>query len=396
MWLQQTDYVLPGIGERIEINRFYNSIIQKSGYFGFGWSTKYDESLEFYDSNLIRFNMSDGRAVYFVRQNSSNYFAPVTPQSYLRVDKNADNTYDVTFKDGRIHRFNSTGRLLWQKDRNGNQTTLNYNGSGVLTGVTEPSGRTLTINVGTNGLVETISDSLGTIATYTYETGTAKLIEVTYQDGSKYKFEYETKTVNSVQKIFLKTVKDALNNVLETHEYDSQGRAVISEKQGGAEKYTFEYLNNNAGYIPDYYTSVKHKKNPSDTTFIETKYHYQKVGNLFSTAQGRHLITKIEGNCNCGGGTESTEFEYDYNSNVKKMTNALGQVTNYTYDHNGNVLTSQDIYGTVTHTYNNFGQILTSQDRMGGVWTVTYDTNGNTKTIKDPLNKNDARISGGE
>src|SRR5262249_54458400 len=39
MWLRQTDYSLPGIGENIEINRFYNSIIQTSGLFGFGWST---------------------------------------------------------------------------------------------------------------------------------------------------------------------------------------------------------------------------------------------------------------------------------------------------------------------------------------------------------------------
>ena len=387
MWLQQLDYSLPGIGERIEINRFYNSIIQRSGYFGFGWSTKYDESLEIYDNNLVRLNLPDGRSAYFVRQDSSNYFAPATPQSFMRVDKNSDNTYDVTYKDGGIHRFNSTGKLLWEKDRNGNQTILNYNSSGILTGLTEPSGRTLTINLNTDGLVDSISDSLGTIAAYTYYLGTAKLKDVTYQDGSKYKFEYTTVTVNSVAKILLTTVKDALDNILETHEYDSKGRAITSEKQGGVEKYTFAYLNNNAGYIPDYYTLVKHKKNPSDTNFIETKYHYQKTGNAFSTSRGRDLITKIEGNCNCGGGAELTNFEYDYNSNIKKTTNALGQATNYTYDSNGNVLSVQDIYGTVAYTYNNFGQILTAQDRMSGVWTVTYDVNGNTKTIKDPLNK---------
>lgn len=48
MWLEQTDYSLPGIGEPIELNRFYNSIIQTSGLFGFGWSTKYDEPLQIY------------------------------------------------------------------------------------------------------------------------------------------------------------------------------------------------------------------------------------------------------------------------------------------------------------------------------------------------------------
>lgn len=48
MWLEQTDYSLPGIGEPIELNRFYNSTIQTSGLFGFGWSTKYDEPLQIY------------------------------------------------------------------------------------------------------------------------------------------------------------------------------------------------------------------------------------------------------------------------------------------------------------------------------------------------------------
>lgn len=42
MWIEHKDYNLPGIGENIEINRFYNSIIQTSGHFGLGWSTKYD------------------------------------------------------------------------------------------------------------------------------------------------------------------------------------------------------------------------------------------------------------------------------------------------------------------------------------------------------------------
>lgn len=36
MWIEQTDYSLPGRGDVIEIDRFYNSIIQSSGLFGFG------------------------------------------------------------------------------------------------------------------------------------------------------------------------------------------------------------------------------------------------------------------------------------------------------------------------------------------------------------------------
>ena len=32
------------------------------------------------------------------------------------------------------------------------------------------------------------------------------------------------------------------------------------------------------------------------------------------------------------------------------------------------------------------GQVLTYTDAMNGVWTNTFDANGNLKTAKDPLN----------
>ncbi len=177
MWLQQTDYSLPGIGENIEINRFYNSVIQTSGHFGFGWSTEYDESLWFYDDKMLRLNMSDGRAVYFGRQNTNDPFIAVSPEIYGNIVKNTvDNTYTLTFKDGRVHKFHSNGRLDWQKDRNGNQTTLNYsgsNGTGNLTGVTDAFGRTLNIVSNANGTVQKIYDSLTSannpLAAYEYD-----------------------------------------------------------------------------------------------------------------------------------------------------------------------------------------------------------------------------------
>jgi len=46
MWIRQTDYNLPAIGENINVTRFYNSISSRFGLFGAGWSTQYDESIE--------------------------------------------------------------------------------------------------------------------------------------------------------------------------------------------------------------------------------------------------------------------------------------------------------------------------------------------------------------
>jgi RHS repeat-associated protein len=362
MWLEQTDYNLPGIGENIEVKRFYNSIIQTSGLFGLGWSTKYDESIQIYDSKMIRLNTPDGRAVYFGRENTTSPFIAVTPDFYGQIALNADNTYTLTFKDGRIHKFSSSGKLLWQKDRNNNQTTLNYNTNGYLSGITDTFGRTLTVST-SSGYVTQISDSIGTAATYEYFPNTALLKTVTYNDGSKYKFEYTTIGGNT----YLATVKDALDNILETHLYDSWGRATTSEKHGGVEKYTLDY--SNAAY-----TQV------TDANQEVTKYYFNK-------SKVRNVITKTEGACSCGSGSQVTTFEYDFKLNMTKKTDGNGHITTNTYDANGNKLTATDATGTKTFTYNSFGQVLTATDQLSGVTTVTYNSNGSPTQLIDALNK---------
>ncbi len=387
MWLQQTDFSLPGIGEQIEIKRFYNSIIQTSGIFGRGWSTKYDESLQFYGNNLIRLNMPDGRAVYFTREGTTGSFLPHTPEMYGFIDKNTvDGSYTLTFKNGLKHHFNAIGILQWQKDRNGNQTTLHYDQNNVLTHITDANGNTLTINI-VDALVQSISHNSVTIATYIYWDGTPNLKEITYQDGSKYKFTYNTTAVSG--KTFLETVKDANDKILETHQYDGSGRATTSEKEGGVEKYIFDYSN---WGLSQPYTLVKHKKNASDPNFIETKYFFDK-------SKGKNFISKTEGNCNCGGGTEFTTFEYDDRLNLTKKRERIStnvwRDTTFTYNYQGDVTAMTDTWGTQKFTYNPYGQVLTYKDRVDSQNTTnpintlenTYDASGNLKTITDALGK---------
>lgn len=389
MWLEQTDYALPGGGETIKINRFYNSIIQSSGLFGFGWSTKYDESIVIYDDKMIRLNQPDGRAAYFGRTNTANPFFSFSSDVVGEILQNPDNSYTLTFKDGRVHKFSSAGKLLWQKDRNGNQTTLAYDINGILTSITDTFGRTLTLTPGANGNILQISDSLGVVATYDYVPGTFLLQTVTYADGSKFKFEYDSTTAPG--KILLKTVKDALDNILETHLYDQQGRATTSEKQGGVEKYTIEYTvtSNPSATLPGLTTVT-------DALGHVTKYHYWRW-------YGSNVIFKIEGVCSCGGGgSEETKYDYDWGNswlNLVYKKDALNRETTYTYDSSRNLLQKKDHIGATTlgiekFTYNSYGEVLTYKDRVdsqnpdpnANTITNTYDSNGNLLTSKDGLN----------
>ncbi|MEJ7623689.1 MAG: DUF6531 domain-containing protein [Pyrinomonadaceae bacterium] len=370
MWLRQTDYSLPGIGEALRIDRIYNSSLQTAGLFGVGWRAEYDATVSISNNDLLTLRSGNGRYMYFGGIGSNTYVS-ASAGIYGQFIKNADSTYTVTFKDGRVQHFDSAGKLAWLRDRNANQTTLNYNGSGILTSVTDAVGRILTLTYETNGAVSQISDALGTIADYEYYPGTSLLKTVTYPDGSKHKFEYTDIVIGGATKTFLTTARDALDNILETHAYDSAGRATTSAVAGGVESYTLDYTNANA-LLP--YTTV------TDGLGRVSKYYFDR-------SKGRSVITKTEGVCGCGGsGSEITTFQYDPRLNLAKKTDALSNETTYTYNSTNDPLTIVDTLGTQSFTYNTFGQTLTRTDRMNGVTTNTYSSAGNLLTSKDALN----------
>lgn len=375
MWFRHTDYVLPGTVGGINVTRTYNSGINVSGIFGNGWASDYETKLLIMPSAtnefLIQLDFGTGLVVDFLNVGAAVY---KSTRSGLEGQIVAAGTeYALTWKDGRTSRFSATGQLLWMKDQEGNQTSFAYDTNNNLTTITDPFGRSVSLTHTTNGRVSQISDSTGTAATYTYDTGGDYLTTVTYADSSQYKFEYVTVGT----KTYLATVKDALNNILETHQYDSSGRATTSEKAGGAELFTIDYSHVN-DTVP--YSTV------TDALGRVTKYY-------FDGSKGRNIITRLEGQCSCGGsGSETTEYEYDSKLNLTKITDALLNETTYTYDGNGNRLTQVDSLGTQAWTYNALGQVLTYKDRVdqstaNNTVVNTFDANGNLLTTTDALNK---------
>jgi len=183
MFLQQTDYVLPGAGPGINVTRTYNSITQTPGLFGRGWSSVYDEHLEVPEDHIVSLVMADGRTVHSGRTSlTTNTFNSISTNFYATTVANSDGTYTVTFKDGIVHQFNSSLKLTAIIDRNNNQTTLGYT-AGQLSSITDSFGRVVTVTSDIFGRVTQLSDASGLIATYAYDgTGndTGALHSVTY------------------------------------------------------------------------------------------------------------------------------------------------------------------------------------------------------------------------
>lgn len=366
MYLQQSDYVLNNVGKDINVTRFYNSANQISGFFGTGWTTVYDEYIFQLDSKMIRLQLSDGKSVYFGRNNINAPFTTLTYDFYGTLTQNQTGSFTLTFKDKRIHQFNSAGRLTSLTDRNNNQTVLNYDASNRLSSIVDSFGQTLTVTTDTDGRVIGLTDGFGAVATYAYGAN-GRLNSVIYPDGSKFVFTYILQTSGSTTRLLLTEVKDALNNIVEKHQYDTGGKATTSETANGAEKYTAIYNSATLTTVTDALGRV-------------SKYTIKQIGT-------RKVVEKTEGVCGCGGaGNQIQLWEYDSNLNVTKKTDGNGQISTFTYDANGNRLSETDVLGTQTYTYNSFGQILTHTDRMNGVTTNTFDAKGNLLTSENALN----------
>ncbi|HSP62365.1 MAG TPA: DUF6531 domain-containing protein, partial [Pyrinomonadaceae bacterium] len=358
VYLKQTDYGLPGVGEAISVVRSYNSKATRFGLFGPGWATDYDEGLLINSENLtLRLYMPDGRATDFVGDGNGS-FAPIQTDFLGRINQNASGGLNLSFKDGRVHAFDQFGRLLSLTDRNNNQTTLAYDQSGRLASVTDPSGRAVSVTTDPFGMVLSLSDSLGAIATYAYNPS-FKLISVTYPDNSAFGFSYD---VNGL----MTNVTDVSGTELEAHVYDAQGRAVLSTRADDIERYSLSYVSDSETDVTDALGHV-------------TKY-------FFETGGSRNVVTRVEGLCSCGSGSQSQTWTYDNNLNVTSQANSLNQVTSYTYDGEGNQLTVTDAAGTTTSTYNQFGEMLSLTDALGSTTWITYDVQGLPVSVTDPLN----------
>jgi RHS repeat-associated protein len=358
MYLQQSDYALPGAGPAIDITRTYNSSSQQLGLFGRGWTTFYDESIDTYDTNLAGLVESDGRRTYLLRQAGSyGTYEPLQRDFHGSLAQNGSNGFTLTTKDGTARQFNAAGKLTFIADRQGNQTTVAYDTSGKLVSLSDTFGRVLSFNTNASGQVLTVADTMGTIATYTYGVA-SQLLSVTYPDNSAFHFAYDGS-------LRLTTITDALGNVVESHTYDNLGRALTSEIEGGVEHYSLNYISAT-------------ETNVTDALGHLTKY-------IFDASKGRSVVTNVEGICTCGG-SQSQSWTYDSQLNVTSHTNALGQATTYTYDVTGNKLSGSGELGSSSFTYNQLGQVLTATDAMAGVTTYTYDAIGNLLSVRDALN----------
>lgn len=244
VWVQETDYSVPGLGGGLQLSRVWNSRLiyagppTQTGMFGSGWRSAYEEQLFLAGTQTLRYWRGDGSSWTFTYNSVLGTYSLSSPPDVRAqlVQNPATGVVTITFADGTQRVFNSQNLLAAIIDRNGNQTTVAYDSSNRITSVTSPGGSTLTFSyndpVNVNQATSA-QDGVGTVATYTYDSS-SRLTMVTYPDGSSLNFTYD---VNSN----ILSVTDSQGKLLESHTYDSQGRGLTSSRAYGVDSVSLTY-----------------------------------------------------------------------------------------------------------------------------------------------------------
>jgi len=325
---------------------YYNSLHGASGILGKGWSHSYEISLDEHENGEVVLNEANGRQSLY-SFNGAGYEAPAG--DYSTLIKNADASFTLIWKDGRIFRFFENGKLESISDRNNNTLAFSYTNED-LTGIIDSADRLTSLSYDADHHLQGITDPAGRSSDFTVIENT--LVSVVYPDGGTWHYTYD-------EQGFLLTKTDPAGNLV-SYTYDDQYRVTSSTDPAGSVK-QIAYAGGQDG---DYTSTV------TDSSGIWS-YTYEPSSG--------HLMQKVDPQ----GGV--TSYTYDDNRNVLSRTDPDGGTTTYTYDDDGNRTSATDPAGnTTSHTYNGYGQVLSETGPDGGITSYTYDGQGNLTSIVDP------------
>lgn len=259
--------------------------------------------------------------------------------------------YQLTTADDRVWTFDASYRLTQIVYRGGYTQTLGYDSAGNNTSVTDNLGRTITMTYNIGGLLTQATMPDGSVLAYTYKsvmnpamtvpTGgwpTIKqglVLETVSQVGvsaTTTTYHYE----NTAFAAALTGVTDARGIRYATFGYDSLGRAVSTQHNGGVDLFTFTYdLPNKKAKITNPLSKV-------------TTYTYS------ISSSGRARVTTVTGEPSSNCPTSTGTYTYDSNNFVATHTDEEGRVTAYVNNSRGLSTSITRGYGTpqaVTTSY---------------------------------------------
>ena len=278
------------------------------------WRSTFSDRLDIAPSK-ITVERASGAAYQFILQ--TGVWTPEGDIS-LKLAAIANGQWQLTLDDDSIETYNSAGKLVSIRHRNGLGQTLSYDAVGRLTQVIDNFGKTLGfiyVSAAANANLDHIVLPDATESHYAY-LANGNLSQVIYADTTPLDLTDNPRKTYHFEEILFPTaltgITDENNARFATWRYDNVGRAISSEHgSGGIDRHTLAY---NAGS-----TSITDPLGTVRTT-------------NYATVLG--VVRSIGTNQPPGSGclAASSVVAYDADGNIESRTNFNGHKTCYEYD----------------------------------------------------------------
>ncbi len=311
----ETDYV--GGDGAPSIVRHYNSLLAGKDYgLGYGWTWMAVKKLELY-GNTLQVREGDGRGEPFTKNNSGQWVGDADTKLTLTQDSTG---YTLARQDGSVERYDTSGKLVSETDRNSRTTSYSYNVQGKLASVIGPFGHALAIGYDGNGRIASINDPAGGVYGYAYDTQ-GNLIRVTYPDGSFRAYHYE----NTSFPHHLTGITDERGIRFSTYAYDSTGKAIRTEhavttNSSPQERFSFTYNS-------DTQTTVTDPIGTQEVMGFNANLGVKNPTSKTNQGDGKALTQTFNtgNNLTCKQDEEGRVTTYTYNSTNQRLTETMGQ-----------------------------------------------------------------------
>lgn len=366
----------------------------------------------------------------------------------------------ITYDAGSLTKGNPTNIASWVSGSTYNNSQKSYNVAGQVTTETDPRGKaTIYTYDSWNLLPTTITKPLSLSKNFTYNYAVQKPTNIQNENGRNFSFAYDgagrvkselipndanpttqvTKSTytyndigNSSQKVSVqKTSNDPTTNYYSL--YDGLGRNVRNITQVGANSYVAEdIMYGQKGLVTS--KSLPYSYSGSTTNVsgslapagVRTNYYYLTNGDVYqitdsigttyiwrggydqvktdpknnqtifwSDGFGRNVGITQKTNNNTVWNDTSYTLRAD--NKLLKITDAMGNVRNFTYDGEGKRLSAEDLhtpsdtnFGTYTYSYDAAGNMTTKVTPKGDSISYTYDDNNRVlieKLSTDTVNR---------
>ena len=427
-----TDVVLNG-RPTIALSRYYRSYDSREGLFGKGWSTRCEKVLVRvldYESSdpddptaasvpRLKYvhRLANGRRYEFVETAPDVFASPSgLPGKRLTVEEGGAPT--LRNVDGSLERYDASGALVAELDRNGNAVNYEYE-SGALARIADTNGRFLALARDSTGHVASVTDHTGREWRYAYNDD-GSLASVTDPAGGVHRYEYEQRTRAASDQPYpmITRVVDASGKTVIGVSYDLEGKV---ESYGvGENVYTysvsrgFTYKTDALGARWSYVVDERGHKTevlPPINRGTPERYEYDADGNVVlyadlagteftqeidalgrvtsaTTPDGTSTIDYVEGRSWPLGlispSGRETRLEFDASGNPLRVFDPAGNVTTMRWSDAGDLLAVTDPLGnTATSTVDERGLTTSVTDALGRRTALSYDARGNLETLTD-------------